>query len=593
MDFLQTPVTDTIRPFSDSPIVVKRRWYPVPWGTPTMEFPTSFTSHHYMHSPWAATGIGEVYPPELSYERRGTPAGMTFDHFCGTEYEFQNGALFDPAVNVLYDDEWIPLCCGRDSVCTTQLCAQAQVNDRPAAQLYSYPVPHQEAAPGTPFQLFQVALNQGNQDPAWPGILTAFFPSGLLGDSGWSQYVLADDSGQMQSVEETTRFAANSAITQRQEQNNYTITVEHGGASGSFTLAMVAGVLVLSGVNATIDFGLGTAAFEDVGTTGHTLPFLDGVNTWTASNHFRNANLDNPSIAAISTSSAANDQEEPIMIIATHAGTTTVNHGVRLPMYAKVGNVVNQYFHSVTVVLTDATFATWKTRAHYLIGGSTPMEYMQAERLGAGPGIGFLGAAAIGPQAGDVGAALVAFGLMTGVPSFSGNAATATTAGSASVLTPGRTINGVAFDGSLNIEVRLPAANTAGQTVCAAFTITAASGVYQATGNTFPLPAAGTYLVTGRVHGQLQVNANGYSTLSALLFNVTDAAAVANSETVLCGVWLNGQFSAGCGAVSFIVTVAAAKTLELYAARHGANWVVSGVASDATGRTVLDWVRLY
>lgn len=32
--------------------------------------------------------------------------------------------------------------------------------------------------------------------------------------------------------------------------------------------------------------GLGTAAFEDTGTSGHTLPFLDGANTWSAQNIF-------------------------------------------------------------------------------------------------------------------------------------------------------------------------------------------------------------------------------------------------------------------------------------------------------------------
>lgn len=216
-------------------------------------FPSAFLSAHYEAYPWRPRDVGEVYPPEIDYTRRGTPNGLSFEHVCGSVEDFQLGATFDPTLNVLYDNEWIPLCCGRDDVCTTNLCAQAQVAERPAAQLYSYPMPHQDAAPGTPFHLFQIALNQGEQDPAWPGILTAFYPSGMLGDAGYSQAVVADDSGRMQFVEETVRFDANNAITQSQTEDAWTVTVEQGGVSGAMFLAVVGGELVLSGTNFVID----------------------------------------------------------------------------------------------------------------------------------------------------------------------------------------------------------------------------------------------------------------------------------------------------------------------------------------------------
>ena len=52
------------------------------------------------------------------------------------------------------------------------------------------------------------------------------------------------------------------------------------------------------------------------------------------------------------------------------------------------------------------------------------------------------------------------------------------------------------------------AAITSGQTVCTAFNITGATTVYQATGNTIPIPGAGTYLITGKIRGVVQPASN-------------------------------------------------------------------------------------
>jgi hypothetical protein len=113
VDIMEDTVDDQIRPFSDSDIVVTRRWYRVPWGTPLLGFPTAFMSAHYEPFPWLGRTVGEVYPPKIRHTRNVVPPGMTFDHVCGTPEQFARGAKFDPAFNSHPDEYWIPRCCGR------------------------------------------------------------------------------------------------------------------------------------------------------------------------------------------------------------------------------------------------------------------------------------------------------------------------------------------------------------------------------------------------------------------------------------------------------------------------------------------------
>jgi len=58
--------------------------------------------------------IGEVYEPWPRYSDRTQPAGLTGDHVCGTEEEWQGRAAWPyTGPPVEYDDQNIPLCCGR------------------------------------------------------------------------------------------------------------------------------------------------------------------------------------------------------------------------------------------------------------------------------------------------------------------------------------------------------------------------------------------------------------------------------------------------------------------------------------------------
>lgn len=137
--------------------------------------------------------------------------------------------------------------------------------------------------------------------------------------------------------------------------------------------------------------------------------------------------------------------------------------------------------------------------------------------------------------------------------------------------------------------------NAAAQAVLAAsFAITAANGTYQDTGLSVALPSAGTYIITANVRGDLKISAGSLAYLVARLFNVTDGAGVADSETVLLLVEVANQNFQQTAALSVVVTVAAAKTIRLEAMRNGTavTWAVSTIASNANGRTRLGYLKV-
>lgn len=120
-----------------------------------------------------------------------------------------------------------------------------------------------------------------------------------------------------------------------------------------------------------------------------------------------------------------------------------------------------------------------------------------------------------------------------------------------------------------------------------AFSITGTTGTYQDTGLSVTLSEAGTYRVTCDVRAQLQGNAGTEWFLQAKFYNSTDAADVANSERMLVRVKTTAYIEVTM-TITTLITVAASKTIKLYAARSGAgspSWSISNIASDGAGRT--------
>jgi hypothetical protein len=143
-----------------------------------------------------------------------------------------------------------------------------------------------------------------------------------------------------------------------------------------------------------------------------------------------------------------------------------------------------------------------------------------------------------------------------------------------------------------NITLVSPLA-TAEAILGGAFTLNAASGTYQDTGISVALPAAGRYLLFADVRSGFQGNAGTFWYVVGKLYNSTDAADVASSEFDL-GVTLIPavDFRSG-GTLVKPVTVTAAKTIKLYAARFtDGSFTSSTIYSDANGRTRLSYLRI-
>lgn len=540
--------------------------------------------------------VGQLIPALANYrqdERWKLPAVALGAHQCNPQWF----AVGEPWPNTLpptvYYGGWIPACCLEDAMCITDLCAKEPVNGLPASQHTQYVTDAVDATPTTPAAQFVVGEGAAGPGPFIPAVELRGLPQGT---SGLAQSVVMSQGvaklvARRGAVEAAIGVLVDSLGVPQFVLDNVGVPIS-GLVGGPLPLNQ-GGTGATTAAAARANLGLGTAAVEDVGASGHTLPFLDAANSWSATQLVHSAAAGNPAILADYTLNNSGEMGAPFQLFTSFGGTPTLGSGIALPMFAQVESAPGVLFHTIDVSLRDTALATRKMRATFWVGGNPPTEYLRGETLASGAGIGFLGAAAVGVQTGDIGAALVAFGLMTGPLDFAGNAATATLAGAATVLQTPRTINGVAFDGSANIEVRLPATNTSGQTVCTAFAITGATGVYQATGNTISIPAAGTYLLTARIRGDLQLSVSAAAYLKVKLRNNTAAADVANSETLVTATAAANEAAFLTAGFSQVVTFAGAATVELYAARVGANFTTSSISSDAEGRTVLDWVRLY
>ncbi len=105
--------------------------------------------------------------------------------------------------------------------------------------------------------------------------------------------------------------------------------------------------------------------------------------------------------------------------------------------------------------------------------------------------------------------------------------------------------------------------------------------------------ADGTYLLTYSLRASMAITA-GLGLISGRLYNVTDAAAVTNSEVMVVSSSIVGT-TQGTGTTSVVLTIAGTKTIRLEAQRDaGATYtgVATRTKSDAGGRTSISYVRI-
>lgn len=592
VQYIRQEGTDVIRPFRDSDIEVTRRWYRVPEGTPWLPFPTIFRSTNWEPFPYLREGAGAVWPSQWRHKRIGEMGGFGYLHQCGTPDDFLRGAAFDPGVNVVYDSEWIPDCCGRSDVCTFNLCEQTPEFGRPASQFLTYPIPHQDATDETPVVIDRSGLNLGDHSPAWPGIGFDWHPAGRANPLQLQQRIVSDENGNLQYQVDAWHFGALDSIARTINAQGVGFDFAIAGDVGGMALEFVDGVLTLSGTN----FQVGPAALPKNLIRYTQVP----INTTPA------AGTNSATATPITTQSTIVSGADGVK--GTRLPTFTEYDGVHLVYIqntATAGNVLKIYPGS-----GQAFFPFVFGSPPYLLDGRRWVVFTRIQdnrwvplQEGKVEGTWSL------PTVTNVGISTTGSALTVGVtdptttPALSVNVHAALAdlvalsagddlvagdgAGGYSPVTigPGLDLTG----GVLSAPFVYPAS---GRATWATFAITGASNVYQATGNTVTLPAAGTYRIRAAIRGELQSSAVGVHFLKVKLRNNTAGADVADSETIVTGVGTTTEYGMATAPVLAEVIAAGSTVIELYAARVGSAFAVSQVQSDGNGRCVVEWERV-
>ena len=136
-----------------------------------------------------------------------------------------------------------------------------------------------------------------------------------------------------------------------------------------------------------------------------------------------------------------------------------------------------------------------------------------------------------------------------------------------------------------------------GQTVCTTTNLVSVTNAWEAVTGTIALPAAGTYRVTAHISGNCAATLiSAIASISARLYNVTAAAAIANTEVYVCCAQALGVFGVGTATITVIITVSGATTIRIEGQRQtatGSTYSASSISSAGDGRTQLLYERIY
>lgn len=114
VDFLRDGYEVDVRPYRNSDKVVRIRWYPVPDNAPVLPYTSALNSLYGQEQRlWTEDplhgeepGTQKIVPPDAP------PAVPVGGHVCGTEQDFAEGGIYDPAaIPPPVDRFGIPMCC--------------------------------------------------------------------------------------------------------------------------------------------------------------------------------------------------------------------------------------------------------------------------------------------------------------------------------------------------------------------------------------------------------------------------------------------------------------------------------------------------
>ena len=125
-----------------------------------------------------------------------------------------------------------------------------------------------------------------------------------------------------------------------------------------------------------------------------------------------------------------------------------------------------------------------------------------------------------------------------------------------------------------------------------AFTLNAATGVFQDVGLSVTLPSAGTYLITATVRSSVNASAGVGAFVIGKLYNNTDAADITNSERILAQNATLTVLNQITSIISEVVTVAASKTIKVYCAKVFSGTATGEIGSDTNGRSRISYVKI-
>lgn len=112
VDMARRPYTTRVRPFRNSDITVKIRWYPARPEDGTLPHTSRICSLDWVTHPETAEGVGEVYGAARSFNRAKPIPGPKRTHVCGTRQEHEIGGIYDPSrPPMIYQPSGLPLCC--------------------------------------------------------------------------------------------------------------------------------------------------------------------------------------------------------------------------------------------------------------------------------------------------------------------------------------------------------------------------------------------------------------------------------------------------------------------------------------------------
>lgn len=178
---------------------------------------------------------------------------------------------------------------------------------------------------------------------------------------------------------------------------------------------------------ARTNLGLGTAAVENIGTSGATVPLLDANNTFSGANQFDLGNTflgpnifqnDSGQSIGVASGFGTNDIKTAVLFYRSTGGTPAAGFGIQLKTNLHSSTTTGQSAAEQIVLWATATHASRKARVVHNVYDTAVREGFRIEADGSNPLIGFLGAGAVARQTGDIGTGVVNLGLFSGTPTF-------------------------------------------------------------------------------------------------------------------------------------------------------------------------------